>query len=440
MKSNNIDVNTIKIDENIIKSAIDNVENINSINNTKVNTNINTNYNKYGMLALNHHTDLIDDFEHEKSKNKKYFTFNDIVEASVSPKTHAKHVKKFNKYQIWVDKYAANRGIHVPHMDDLVENKYFTELSNLVKIYLEYIWNKTHNLGVTMGAYLDSLIYVWQINGVNISTRSFPWLRRFKTGASTIAQDVFGRRVNNTKFAILNPQLEHLLAVTRDPDVRMAMLLQHRFLLRAEHYCTPVNKKIKDCLRLKDIKWIPHIGNPHSVQIWIDRDKNHKFKQRMPRIRSCTCKPGKHFQWSCVVHELIRYFRYTRKFDYGGADTPVIGGWDEAQTVDYSHMRVVLRAVIKKDLKLDPDDYGTHSFRAGGASEMFCEGRRPHDIQAFGFWKSLDSVMGYIRPCNADIFDYIPNYDQYCFQRREDTGVAITHTIVYTNTKTVYKK
>ena len=438
MKSNNINIDELKIDDTIIKSSINDIKNIKNVK-LKNNTNLNTNYNNYGKLALDYHTDLIDDYSHERSINKKYYEFNDIVAASVLPDTHAKHVKRFNKYQIWVDKYAANRGLHVPHMDELAENKYFTEVSNFVKAYLEYIWNKKHNLGVTMGAYVDSLIYVWQIHSVNISTRSFPWLRRFKTGATSLAQDVFNRRVNNTKYAILNPQLEHLLAVTRDPDVRMAMLFQHRFLLRAEHYCTPANRKLKDCLRLGDIKWIPHIGNPHSLQIWIDRDKNHKFRQKMPRIRCCTCTPGKHFKWSCVVHEFLKYCRFKNKIHCGSADTPVIGGWDEEQTIDYSHMRNVLRAVIKNDLKLDPDDYGTHSFRAGGASEMFSEGRTPHDIKAFGFWKSLDSVMGYIRPCNTDMYKYIRNYDQYCHKRRQDSGIAITNTIVYTRTKVIHK-
>ena len=40
--------------------------------------------------------------------------------------------------------------------------------------------------------------------GVDISTRSFPWVRRFKRGASMLAQDVFGKRVNNVKYAILS--------------------------------------------------------------------------------------------------------------------------------------------------------------------------------------------------------------------------------------------
>ena len=62
--------------------------------------------------------------------------------------------------------------------------------------------------------------------------------------------------VKHVKYAILNPQLEHFYSKMTDEHSRMAMLFQHRFLLRAEHYCTPSNKKLKDCLRMKDIRWI----------------------------------------------------------------------------------------------------------------------------------------------------------------------------------------
>ena len=290
------------------------------------------------------------------------------------------------------------------------------------------MWNTTHNLGNTLIIYLTSILYVFRIKSIYLTRQMFPWTGQWQSACNREAQRKYNRHVNRMKFAIINPQLEEFLRIVNNRDVKMAMLLQHRFVLRAEHYCKPT-KQDKDCLRIKHIKFLPTQYAPTHLQITIYHDKNHIFKQPMTRIVKCTCQT----KWSCVVHNLKGYLygfdlKKPTLNKIKQLEEPLIGSSNKPLT--YDKMQKTLKKVVI-EAGYDPDNYGTHSFRAGGATELHCEGRDLIYIKEFGHWKSMDSVYGYLRPRNADRHNYIIDWDKYCAYRRKETGLNAPHTLIF---------
>ena len=55
-----------------------------------------------------------------------------------------------------------------------------------------------------------------------------------------------------------------------------------------------------------------------------------------------------------------------------------------------------------------------HSLRAGGATEMYLAGYSIIDIRNFAWWRTMESVLGYIHPHNADMEKFIPDFGEYC--------------------------
>ena len=63
----------------------------------------------------------------------------------------------------------------------------------------------------------------------------------------------------------------------------------------------------------------------------------------MHMVCKCTCVGGKHFKWSCVIHEYKKYLLRNRKL--GDGTSPVIGGVYAEDTMTYSHYRCCMRKV-----------------------------------------------------------------------------------------------
>ena len=163
------------------------------------------------------------------------YALNDILKASIREETDKNWLKREEKFNDWLDHYQS-MGNFVPTWKDLIQGKDVIFWINIVGEYLVEVFNETHNVGKTIAGHLDALLYAWSLKHLHLVRKDFPWLRRFTKGCNVIAQRDFGKKINIPKFAILNPQLEVFLKHTIDPHVRMAMLLQHRFVLRAEHY------------------------------------------------------------------------------------------------------------------------------------------------------------------------------------------------------------
>ena len=74
---------------------------------------------------------------------------------------------------------------------------------------------------------------------------------------------------------------------------------------------------------------------------------------------------------------------------------------------------------IMKQLGVDPSGYGTHSLRAGGATELYLSGYNIIDIRNFAWWRAMESVLGYICPHNPDMEKFVPDFGEYCDSRRK---------------------
>ena len=350
-------------------------------------------------------------------------TFEDKLRRGCTIDTDKAHL---NRYKVYLDFQLLYKamGHSIPTLDQIKKGEKLDELDDLIANYMNFLWNITHNLGKTLMGYLDSIIYVYRTQRVYINKQMFPWLHTWKKSCDRDAQNIYGKKVKQMKFAIINPQLEIMLKITRDRDARMAMLLQHRFVLRSEHYCKPKSAE-KDCLRMSHIEFI-YGRNPYKptgVRIRVYHDKNHIFKRAMVRTVQCTC----HTKWSCVVHELYKYVYGLDPFKIHNSHQPLIGTLDKPLT--YDKMLAVTKAVVKQ-MGLDESNYGTHSFRAGGATELHCEGRDLAYIKEFGHWETEESVFGYLRPRNPDMYRYINTWEEYNKQRRKDSGLTGSQNII----------
>jgi hypothetical protein len=84
----------------------------------------------------------------------------------------------------------------------------------------------------------------------------------------------------------------------------------------------------------------------------------------------------------CPVRHMQQYLRHSKP----PAEGPLYPG------LQYRTMLKTTRALIKKD----PELYGLHSFRVGGAQAMALSGRSFEYIMAKGRWKHLESVIRYV--------------------------------------------
>jgi hypothetical protein len=84
----------------------------------------------------------------------------------------------------------------------------------------------------------------------------------------------------------------------------------------------------------------------------------------------------------CPVRHMQQYLRHSKPPTEG----PLYPG------LQYRTMLKTTRALIKKD----PELYGLHSFRVGGAQAMALSGRSFEYIMAKGRWKHLESVIRYV--------------------------------------------
>ena len=141
-------------------------------------------------------------------------------------------------------------------------------------------------------------------------------------------------------------------------------------------------------LRAGDIKWNP---DRTSFQLWLRRTKT---------VRS---GPGvyigfkKRTGW--FVGDLLRkWFDMEKLWDKPTAllfPSPKVDKNGQARTYSTSWFRRQVKLAVSS-IGLDPSEYSGHSFRAGGATELFARGLGYEQIKKFGRWKS-DAALIYYR-------------------------------------------
>ena len=91
----------------------------------------------------------------------------------------------------------------------------------------------------------------------------------------------------------------------------------------------------------------------------------------------------------------------------------------------YSAYRGIVRDLVGK-IGLNPANYGTHSLRSGGVSELYIEGKSSIFIKTFCHWSSLSSIYFYIKPNTPDLKHFVPSFVEYRESRLQETGLTTT--------------
>ena len=340
-----------------------------------------------------------------------------MLAASVKPSTRKGYRaagKRFYDYMEMLYKQSPE----FPKLTDILNTFNLPQLNIVLGDYLTYKFNRTLNTGGTLNNEAAGILYCFAVDyGIVLSTALLPSIKKVCAGADNILLDLFGPRTKG-KYPILNPILENMLKFATVWE-KWALLLAHRFCLRSQHYCNQNKyKRPADAsdsedeseegnfLRIQDLRFDPDINNPTSLTIITKGDKNNPNLQHMERTVECTCNSP----WSCVVHLGQQLFKNN--------NLPLSAAACQCRTGDmhYSAMRCIVRSLIKK-IGLVPGNYGTHSLRSGGTSELFIEGRSAIFIKNFVWWNNLSSIFVYIKPNNPDLLHYVPSFASYRKQR-----------------------
>ena len=330
-------------------------------------------------------------------------------------------------FQSWYDTQQAF-GDYIPSWEDMrYDVNLRLKFCENIETYLHYVHRATLNSGDSLQPYLAAVIYVARLNGVNFGQGEFKWWKSFKLGCNEISRNVFHSPPKKQKRAIFNPMLEKMLEqVGSDWIVRFGVLFAHRFCARAQQYVN--TKSDADILTYGSLHFDyveeeksnnnPFKRRVHSVTYRNSRDKNHKWGEHpMDRTVYCTCDT----KWTCFPCYAEKIINYNRKY-YNVKDDDAILVRDGA-LIEYRDWQKIVQSLMA-EIDCDPDEYGSHSLRAGGASERDLMGDSPLEIQNFGFWKTLDSVFGYIRLNNPDMIKFVRTFDGYVKLRRKECKLS----------------
>lgn len=78
-------------------------------------------------------------------------------------------------------------------------------------------------------------------------------------------------------------------------------------------------------------------------------------------------------------------------------DTPLFRDPNTNQPISYETLHALVKEIVRCQ-GLDPEEYGSHSIRIGGATALFAAGATPLVIRTMGRWSS-DIYRIYVRTC-----------------------------------------
>lgn len=328
------------------------------------------------------------------TKFESYISSKQLMAASVKHSTAKGYRSAGNAfYQYLVEIKTIQPDL--PSIAKILNNFDIFQLDALIYEFLTKKFNAKAVTGGTLRNNACGILYSLACDyGISLTCELLPGTRKICAGADNILTDIFGeRRIG--KFPLLNPILEKMLDHAT-PKERFALLIAQRFCLRSQHYCHNRNKNVRSkskYIKFKDFHFIPDMENPRAISISTGYDKNNPHLEHMERVVYCCCKITK---WTCIVHEAKNLFSDNL--------LPPEAALVQCKTGDmhYSAMLGIIKKLIKL-IKLDPSNYGTHSCRSGGTTELFLMGKQAIWIQNFGWWNNIGSVLIYIRPNNPDL-------------------------------------
>ena len=349
------------------------------------------------------------------TKFDHYISSKELMAASVKPTT----AKSYTRSGVLFYEYIKQIRIYqkdLPKIGDLLNNFDIFQLDALIFEFLTKKFNERAVTGGTLKNTACGVLYTLAVDyGISLTCELLPGVRKICKGADNILTDIFGERVIG-KYPLLNPILEKMFEFATNKE-KFALLLAQRFCLRSQHYCNNRNKNkntTNNYIKFRDFSFIPDFHNPRAICIATSHDKNNPNLEHMDRVVYCCCKVTK---WTCIVHFAKEFFS---RYKLRPHDALV-----QCKTGDmhYSAMLNIVKKLIKK-IGLDPSNYGTHSARKGGTTELFLVGKQAIWIQNFGWWNNIGSVMIYIRPNNPDLQQIWGSQAEY-IELRASEGEAL---------------
>ena len=354
------------------------------------------------------------------TKFESFVNAKKLMSASIKAKTAVGYRSIGKKFYGFLAHWRENDP-RLPKIEDLLNNFDIFQLDSLIYNFLVLKFNAKANTGGTLRNNACGILYCMACDfGISISCDMLPGVRRICKGADNYLEEVYGeRRIG--KFPILLPILEKMLKYATIKE-RLALLIAVHFCLRAQHYCNNRNSKSKNrdkYVKRKNFHFIPNQKNPRAVSIATAYDKNNPHLEHMERVVYCTCGVTK---WTCLVHEAKKYFDK----HYLPPEAALVQC--ESGDMHYKAMLNIVKSLIEK-IGLDPDNYGTHSCRSGGTTELFLIGKQAIWIQNFGWWNNIGSVLIYVRPNNPDITQVFGSMVEYQELRTKE-GKALANNQV----------
>ena len=139
----------------------------------------------------------------------------------------------------------------------------------------------------------------------------------------------------------------------------MAMLMCHRFCLRAQHVVE--TQSDADTITLGQIRFaFNHSGSAYSMTISMRQDKNNRKVHNMDRTIYCSCQS----EWTCLPCFAARVIKTRR--ERGESDKSFLIKRN-GSLMKYNTYYAAIKNILTQ-LGLNASNYGTHSFRAGGVT------------------------------------------------------------------------
>ena len=351
-----------------------------------------------------------------ETEDAPYYSLANIYDAQLkNKKSRTTQKNKIIEFCTWLEDRRA-RGLYGPTAEELRATTDKSKFFQIVAYYFEYRFNITYNKPNSFNTDLTAIKH-WLLTKVKFATSNalhFPWFANFKRGVRNIGIHALGQDGPKPKLAIFNPMLEKMLKNVTEVYIFVALLLAHRFCLRAQHYLKTDSGA--DFVKLKSLKFRHNAdGSMHSMSIYNKRDKNHASAYEMHRTVYCSCDTP----WTCLP--CYAYWVYKTRID-NGADMNEPFIMNNGKHMTYDYMQRKIKKLLEK-LGVDPSSYGTHSLRAGGTTEMYLAGYNIIEIRNFVWWRTLESVLGYIRPHNPDMEKFVPDFEAYCKSRRNKSAI-----------------
>ena len=181
-------------------------------------------------------------------------------------------------------------------------------------------------------------------------------------------------------------------------NIRAALSVAFQGLLRSAEYCATASAKAREVSTEKLLKRLPSRADIASID-------EHKLVLMM-----CPCKNMRHLNGKTVplvigaggeyvdaVAEVKNLLLVDPTPSGAGATTSLFRDPSTGRPLSYETMQRIVKVLMAK-IGENPDDFGTHSLRIGGATALFAAGATPTVIRTMGRWSS-DCYRLYVRAC-----------------------------------------